>query len=301
MMLFAKRGKKLSRIDEIGFPLESELQHLIEENMNLIFEIRLVKSEMKIRNFRIDTVGFDPDSRSFVIVEYKRDKNQSLIDQGMAYMSLMLENKAEFILAYNEKFIKPLRKEDVDWSSSRIVFIARSFTGHQKQASGFKDLPIELYEIKNYKNGTVLCNSATTKNTESIKTIQKKPKDRISKEIKTYSEEDHLSKINPETKKIYLEIKKIIESLDESMQTIPKKITILFKAERNFAWMVLRKSSIDVYLKPKADSLHDPKKIVQDITNIGHWGGGDSRIRITNASELPYLRGLIEQAYSKLK
>ncbi len=301
IMLFSIQGKRLNRIREIGFELESELQRLIENNLESILEISFVKNEMKVRNFRIDTVGFDPDSRSFVIVEYKRDKNQSIIDQGMAYVSLLLENKAEFILAYNEKFQKPIRKEDIDWTSSRIVFIAKSFTEHQKQASGFKDLPIELYEIKHYENKTILCNSVTTKNTESIKTIRKKPNDRINKEIRTYTEEDHLARAAPEIKQIYVEIKQIMESLYDDMQVIPKKLAITFKAEHKFAWVVLRKNAIDVYLKAKVDRLDDSKRILQDVTNIGHWGGGDSRIRIATTSELPYVRGLIEQAYTEFK
>ena len=163
MLLFKRQRKKLDKIKEARFRLESELQCLVEENINTLLEIDFVKSELVVGNFRIDTVGFDRESNSFVIVEYKRDKNKSVIDQGMAYMSLLLENKAEFILAYNEKFKKSLRKNDVDWTQSRIIFMARSFTMHQKQASGSKDLPIELFEIRNYDNKTVLFNPIVVK------------------------------------------------------------------------------------------------------------------------------------------
>ena len=301
-MLFARQGKRLDRIEESRFGLESELQRLVEENMDSLFELDFVKSELQVKNFRIDTVGFDRDSRSFVIVEYKRDKHQSIIDQGMAYLSLLLENKADFILAYNEKFEKPVRKENIDWTQSRIVFIASAFTNHQKQATGFKDLPIELYEIKNYKNKTILFNSVTIKNTESINTIKRKKRnDRIRKEIKTHTEEDHLYNINPKIKEIYMKIKQIMESLNDNIQIIPKRNAIMFKAERGFAWAILHRSSIDLTLKTMPASLDDPKKMVQDITNIGHWGGGNSRIKVTDESELPYLRGLIEQVYSKSK
>jgi hypothetical protein len=65
------------------------------------------------------------------IIEYKRDKNFSVIDQGYACLALLLNNKAEFILLYNEKNMNPLRKEDVDWTQSRVIFVSPSFTTYQ--------------------------------------------------------------------------------------------------------------------------------------------------------------------------
>ena len=273
MILFARNGKKLNRIPETGFRLESELQHLIDENMDSLLEMDFVKSELTVRNFRIDTIGFDRVSRAFVIVEYKRDKNQSIIDQGAAYLSLLLENKAEFILAYNEKFDKTIRKEDVDWSQSRVVFIARSFTAHQKQASGFRDLPIELYEIRNYKNGTILFNPITIKSSESFNTIHHKKQKNATREIKTYTEEDHLKQVSAKTRELYMKTREILESLDDGIQIIPKKMAIMFRAERGFAWIVILKNSMDLTLKIEPSQLDDPKGIVEDVTNIGHWGG----------------------------
>ena len=61
-----------------------------------------MKSEFTLHNFRIDTLAFDEESKSFVIIEYKKDKSFSVVDQGYAYLSLMLNNKADFILEYNE-------------------------------------------------------------------------------------------------------------------------------------------------------------------------------------------------------
>jgi hypothetical protein len=91
-------------------------------------------------------MAYDNETNSFVIIEYKRDKNFSVIDQGYAYLSLMLNNKADFILEYNENQEKTLKRKDVDWSQSRVVFISPSFTSYQKEAINFKDLPIELWE-----------------------------------------------------------------------------------------------------------------------------------------------------------
>jgi hypothetical protein len=68
----------------------------------------------------------DNESKAFVIIEYKNDRNFSVVDQGMAYLSFMLNNKADFILEYNESpHSSPnLKREEVDWSQSRTIFIS---------------------------------------------------------------------------------------------------------------------------------------------------------------------------------
>ena len=55
----------------------------------------------------------------------------------------MLIHKAEFLYAYYQKTSQQLKKEDVDWSQSRIIFITPEFTKYQQQAIGFKDLGIQ--------------------------------------------------------------------------------------------------------------------------------------------------------------
>ncbi|GIX43580.1 MAG: hypothetical protein KatS3mg129_3313 [Leptospiraceae bacterium] len=122
---------------------------------------------------RIDTLAFDNETKSFVIIEYKKDKNFSVIDQGYAYLALLLNNKADFILEYNECKNESLKKENVDWSQSRVIFISPQFTKYQKQAINFKDLSIELWEVRKYENNTILFNQlkSSSEISESITKI----------------------------------------------------------------------------------------------------------------------------------
>ena len=122
MALFKiENNGRLENIKEQPFKLEKEIQFLTETNLKSIFGLDFVKSEFKLNNFRIDTLAFDKDAGTFVIIEYKRDKNYSVIDQGYAYLSLMLNNKADFILEYNESSKETLKRNDVDWSQSRVI------------------------------------------------------------------------------------------------------------------------------------------------------------------------------------
>ena len=54
------------------------------------------------------------------------------------------------------------------------ISVAPSFTTYQREAINFKDLPIELWEIKRYENDTVSYNQIRTSGSrESIKTISR--------------------------------------------------------------------------------------------------------------------------------
>jgi RecB family endonuclease NucS len=55
---------------------------MVEKNLTVIFKLEFVTSEFQLHELRVDTLGFDTESKSFVIIEYKRDKNISVIDQG---------------------------------------------------------------------------------------------------------------------------------------------------------------------------------------------------------------------------
>ncbi len=73
---------KLTSIEEKKINLEVDLQKLVEKNLEIIFGLKFVSSEFSLKNFRIDTLAFDEENKAFVIIEYKRDRNFSVIDQG---------------------------------------------------------------------------------------------------------------------------------------------------------------------------------------------------------------------------
>lgn len=59
-----------SEIKEKPFKLERDIQRMFETNMSEIMGLEMIKSEFTIKDRRIDTLAFDPQSKSFVIIEY---------------------------------------------------------------------------------------------------------------------------------------------------------------------------------------------------------------------------------------
>ncbi|WP_229216941.1 hypothetical protein [Dyadobacter luteus] len=128
MQIFKNNKQTLTTLQENPFKLEREIQTLFEQNLEILTSLKMVKSEFTIKQSRIDTLAFDPESNAFVIIEYKRGQNYSVVDQGVSYLNLMLEYKADFIVEYNEANGLSLKRDEVDWSQSRIIFVSPSFT-----------------------------------------------------------------------------------------------------------------------------------------------------------------------------
>lgn len=158
MKLFKTKEKGVEYVEINPFKLEKEIQELVEKNTETFFNLEFVRSEFPISDFRIDTLCFNNETNSFIIIEYKKGNSYSVIDQGYSYLSLMLNNKSDFIIEYNERLNKNLRWDDVDWTQSRIIFISQSFSSYQKNSVNFKNLPFELWEIKRFKNDTIVLN-----------------------------------------------------------------------------------------------------------------------------------------------
>lgn len=304
MTLFKIEGnERLESIKEQPFKLEKEIQTLTENNLNSIFGLDFVKSEFSLNNFRIDTLAYDKDAGTFVIIEYKRDKNFSVIDQGYAYLSLMLNNKADFILEFNESSKETLKRNDVDWSQSRVIFISPSFTTYQKEAINFKDLPIELWEIRRYNNRTVNYNQIKTSGAqESVKTISRQDEaiEKVTKEIKVYTEDEHLEKGTEITKELYETFKSAILNLDE-LEVKPKKKYIAFVSGSNVIDIHIQKNALKMWLNLQRGELDDPKKITRDVSSVGHWGNGDYEIIMRNDEQIEYILSLVKQSLNKNK
>jgi len=302
-MALYKIEKKLEYIKEKPFRLEKEIQELTENNLKTIFGLEFVKSEFALNNFRIDTLAFDKEANAFVIIEYKRDKNFSVIDQGYAYLSLMLNNKADFILEFNENLDKTLKRTDVDWSQSRVLFVSPAFTNYQREAINFKDLPIELWEVKRFENTTVSYEQIQKAGAqESIKTISKADKtiDNVAKEIKVYSEQAHLENVSDEIKELYEKFRNAIQNLD-NLEIKPKKKYIAFVAGRNVIDILPQKKALKMWINMSKGELDDTKGITRDVSTTGHWGNGDFEIQIKDDENLEYILSLVKQSIKKNK
>ncbi len=294
-----KNQNVLSILKENTFKLEREIQSLFESNLLQVMGLHLVKSEFSIKNKRIDTLAFDPESKAFIIIEYKRNKNISVVDQGFTYLSLMLENKADFIIEYNETLKGNLKRNEVDWTQTRVAFVSTSFTENQKTATNFKDIAIELWEVKRYENNLISINEVRkSKSAESIKPLaaNNEKLKAVTEQIKVYSEEDHLQNKPNDVKELYETFKTAILNLSDDIEVEYRKEYIAFRKNSNFADINVQRKGIKLWINMKKGSLDDPKNLMRDVSEIGHWGNGDYELVIKDDKNLEYIMSLVKQA-----
>lgn len=302
MPIFKIKGSKLGLVKEKQIDLEKHIQKLTEENLDTIFGWEFVASEFQVNNFFIDTLAFDPKNRAFVIIEYKKDRSFSVIDQGVAYLSQMLDKQANFILEYNERLDKNLRRKDVDWSQSRVIFIANSFTRYQQNAIGFKDLPIELWEVKLFEDGLISYSQlkpptvhGPIKILTKDKTIQK-----ISKEL-IYPLSHHLDRIkDSKIKELFEKIREEVQNLDKVEENSRKYFIGYWKENIKFVEVFLFQNHITLRVRIRGYKLDNPKHLTKELgIKDEYWKKIYKEIYLKSPDQIADIMYLIKQAYEK--
>ena len=272
----------LEPIDKESFKLEKDIQSLVENNFETLFNLEFISTEFKVRDFILDSLCFDNETNSFIIIEYKKGSSYSVIDQGYSYMSVMLNNKSDFLLEYIEKTGKKMKKDEVDWSQSRIIFISPSFNTYQKNSVNFKDVPFELWEIKKFSNSTISLNQHISTSKESIQKIDNRKDSvikKVGKEVTKHVEETPLGSINQSLKDLYYELKELVIDWDD-MRIVPKRNYIGFwKGNKGKFYIGPQKKQLkleiysrisysgDVQSVKNKFVLDDPKKLFRMIKN----------------------------------
>ena len=306
MSLYSIKNSKLEPIRKVEFKYERELQKLTEENLEELFGLKFVASEFQLDNLRIDTLAFNEETKSFVIIEYKKGKNYSVIDQGYSYLSLLLNNKAEFVLKYNQKFNKNYGKEDIDFSQTIVMFIAPNYTTYQLKSIEFNDLAFELWKVTKFNNNTILYDSINvSENKASIKEVSSSQpntvKAKVNKEIRKYTIDDVFVK-RPHMIDFFNVVKEKIE--DEFDEVIIKatKLYIVFKVNNKIFMSIEPMSQyLKFWINMPVGELNDPENKTRDVSQKGHHGVGNYEINLKPEDDLYYFMSLIKQAYDNKK
>lgn len=317
MDLFKIKDHKLDRVEIEPFRLERDIQNLIESNTGNLFQLEFIKSEFTVGKYRIDTLCFDEENNSFIIIEYKKGNSYSVIDQGYTYLQLLLNNKSDFVLALSGHRNQVFQTDHIDWSQSKIIFISQSFNSYQKDSVNFKNVPFELYEIKRFENGTFILDKHKTSSRESIDSLStSQPSSvisNVSKQVEVVDVESHTSKLGREMQKSWDLLKEQLLELDD-LELDPKKHYINAKVNnKSVAYLNFRQSSISIdiqrgNLNPDGTTsknffnLDDPKHLAEERT--WEWKSGVKGnvyvIKFTRKTDLDYVVFLLKQKYRGL-
>src|SRR4051812_9798870 len=116
MPLFQLTKGKLAAVPQANFIAERDLQTLVERNLGVVFNCRLVASEYPTgaqHAGRIDTLALSEDNNP-VIIEYKKVESSDLINQSLFYLAWLSDHHGDFELAAQKALGF---KTEVDWSA----------------------------------------------------------------------------------------------------------------------------------------------------------------------------------------
>ena len=263
--------------------------------------------------FRFDTLCWDEETKSFIIIEYKNTKSFSVIDQGYSYLSVMLNNKSDFVLEYNENMKENIKRENVDWTQSRVIFISSKFNDYQKNSVNFKDVPFELWEIEKFSNGTIGIQQILSNSKESIKNLENKNNSVVKKvldEVIKYDEETIITKYNKSSLNVYEKLKKELLELNDITIKVTKGYVSFLKNKKGFIYINPRKNYLELDLIYRIDfegkvkkkktlfRFNDPDK---QFTFHSNNYKEQYKHKLTEKSDISYVMFCLKQKYESMK
>ncbi|UZE94295.1 MAG: transporter [Candidatus Pacearchaeota archaeon] len=301
MALFKIKNSNVTKLSTIDLEKEKNIQTLFEQNLFTILNVDFLATEYSTSfGGRIDTLGIDKIG-SPVIIEYKRNQNDNVINQSLSYLRWLLDHKADFeILCRNKKIdIK------IDWTSPRVICVAESYNKFDLDTVEILPIKIELLKYRIYEDDILFVESESQKairiSTTKIFKKGKREKEILTKLQKNYTLETHLQVASKEIKELFMQLKEMITSLDDSIIEEAKAKYIAYKLTTNFVDIVIQKNAIKAFLNVPSGKLNDSFGIARDLTKpkiVGHWGNGDYEVLIKNKEELIKLFELIKQSYN---
>ena len=116
--------------------------------------------------------------------------------------------------------------------------------------------------------------------------------------VYTIDDHPHLA-VGAPMRQLFEALRKAVLALDPCVTEEFLKLYVAYKAETNFVDVVPQAKRLRLALNMEFHELHDPKGLAKDVTNLGRWGNGDVEVRFNSADEMPYVMGLVRQAFEK--
>ncbi len=114
-----------------------------------------------------------------------------------------------------------------------------------------------------------------------------------------YGIADHPHLVSGPMHDLFEALRKAVLALDPCVSEEFLKLYIAYKAETNFVDIVPQAKRLLLVLNLGIEDIEDPKGLCRDISNIGRWGNGEVEVGLANLDELPYVVGLIRQAFDR--
>lgn len=285
-----KIGDKVEELRSTQVDLEKKLQTMIERNMERFFGVRFVDSEYQFSEGRMDSLGFD-ENNAPVIFEYKRAKDENVINQGLFYLNWLLDHKDSFVLLLQEKLNLKVKKDDIEWREARIVCVANDFTKFDKGAIKQFPVNISLYRYRMF--GKELMYLERVDEPANVK----KPSVFANCTQTTFDEK--IKKVPEHIRNLCDDIENYILTFGDDVVVAQLKYYKAYKTGVNFVCLEAFNKNVILHLKIDPKSFVYEEGFSRDVTKVGHYGTGNVELTLKDSHDFEKAKPFLRQAYDE--
>ncbi|MEM9590884.1 MAG: DUF5655 domain-containing protein [Pseudomonadota bacterium] len=292
--LFTQTGASLSELAGSAAPLEKTLQTLFEQNLETLLGVRFLASEYMTSNSgRMDTIGIDENGYP-VIIEYKRERDENVINQGLFYLDWLMDHRGDFELLVRNAFGKETA-DAIEWSAPRLICIAADFTKYDEHAIKQMSRNIELIRYRRFGDDLLLLDLLTTVSTKPLPVSD--PKTGRPHKYKTTLE--YLADASDALRALSSDIETFLMGLGDDVVQKTLQHYVAYKRIKNFACVEFRpqRDVIRLYLKVDPSSVELEDGFSRDVRDIGHYGTGDLEVTLCGREDFERAKSVIIRSY----
>ena len=314
MPIFEISKSGLIPVEQKNFALEKDLQSLIENNLEVVFNCKLIASEFStgaLHAGRIDSLGLSEEHNP-VIIEYKKVVSSELINQSLFYLHWIQDHRGDFELAAQSCFGVDVI---IDWSDIRVICIAPNYKKYDLHAVQVMGANIELWKYRLFANNSLYLEevfhadsamrgdlSATSRGngTKNPKMVEAGKKAAVTRATGTYTFDQKLEGKDRTIQMLAKAARHFILGLDESIEEMPKKFYVAYKTSQNIACLEIKNRHIKLFLKLEPAQVPSDTNNYRDVTGIGHLGTGNVEFTLSSLSEFEPVKEFLQSAYNKV-
>lgn len=296
MPIFKDTTGQLKKLNALPLDKEKNLQKLVEDNLMEVLDLHFLATEY-VTTFggRIDTLAVDANGAP-VIIEYKRNKNDNVINQALSYLKWLRAQKPEFFqMLMINKLGQPLAGTiKLDWNNPRVICIAESYSKFDIDTVEVVPLRIELFKYRYYEQGIFGLEPLNVP--EALPARPVPPAEEAAGEREA-SVALLREKGSPAIRALFDALQEQIISLDESVVEKATSLYVAYRVAKNFAEVYIGKNQVKIHLRPI--NYVDPRNLVEKIPEGYNWTM-NRRVYLDSPDDLDYIVGLIEQSYKNV-
>lgn len=299
MPIFRINGSKLKKLRVVALDKEKALQLLLESNLQEVLDLRFLATEYTTTfGGRIDTLAVD-SAGAPAIIEYKRNKNDNVINQSLSYLKWLKTQKPGF---FEKLMIDKLGQQDashikLDWSNPRVICIAEAYSKFDIDTAEVVPLRIELMRYRYYEDDVFALEPVNLPEEQIVAVLPAKSAlDKVETQ-EPASTLALLNKASPATRELFDQLRERVRALDETIIEKATAFYVAFRVSNNFAEVHIGKNQLKIHLRP-IDYM-DPRGLVEKIPEGYNWTM-DRRIYLKELDDLDYVVEIIEQSYKNV-